>query len=607
VREIMKREHSNIGASTSSRESTDAAADPRRMHLGRRALLRCGALSLAGAISARFSAEVLAQDPEKSPFQMVVLPYLDGMDFGKGFDVLTGARLGTAVDPGQITRPTHGQIVDFQLTRVDSQEDVFKAIGIDVAASGHYSFFSAEATFKFANELKMSRQSTHLLTRITVTNTADSCNPSKLTPEALKLKDANNFKGFRNQYGDGYVSTMLTGGEYFALYSIFSESLDIQESAHASLKFDFNAGLAGGAGVNVAISEKTKDLLSRCTLDIRTHQRGGDGEGSGPATDLQEIMMKIKGFPKEIERNGVIDTVIVTGYTSLFQWDWAAIEAQQQALKAYTLDRLRLQEKRDDVVEQMIHPTAFVRVPAATKLKDWNTYLTDELNDLNQTAINCGRTGTCPLFSFSIPVGYQEPERPDLVILFEKENYAGKVRYIKDKGWYDHDAPEMGWRVDLAPDAAQLNSIKIPKGLRVRFYDDWHFQAKHLDVTQDQPDLGEWKGRQVNSLVVYGSTDPEPVVEQVVIFSEANYTPGNGAEIVCRLNESLNIDPKGHEGWFDRVGPIRSIKVPEGMKVTVWEQIGFQGAPYDAFNDVPYPEPELGRPVGASLKVFRLP
>ena len=56
----MKKEHGSPSDSTSSPEPTGETTEPRRTYLGRRALIRGGALTLAGALSARFPAKVFA-------------------------------------------------------------------------------------------------------------------------------------------------------------------------------------------------------------------------------------------------------------------------------------------------------------------------------------------------------------------------------------------------------------------------------------------------------------------------------------------------------------------------------------------------------------------
>jgi hypothetical protein len=598
----MKHEHGNISDSTGSPEIIDAITEPRRLHLGRRALLRSGALGLAGAVSARFPAVALAQSTGK-PFQSLNMPFLTGMIYGRGVDVLTGAQLGIAVDPGPVARQSGGLNVSFRITRVDSQEELLHAIGVDVETSAHFSLFSSEGIFGFINQLTMSRQSTHLLVRVVATYPAETLTHPRYTDEALALLKTVTPDQFRARFGDGFVSSMQTGGEYFALFSILSESLDIQQCACASLKADFENSLTvffapGG------FSQQTRDLLSNCVVRILTYQQGGGADGSSPASDPEKILQRISEFPKLVEQNPVVHTVWLTGYATLAQWDPPAIGARLQALKDYIRARLFLREKRDDVAEQLAHSEVFVEGPPVSVLNRWLQYLNDEINAFNKVPVDCALTGACPLVPLRLPDDYQDPVRPLVAVLFEKESYGGKVTYLKHKGFYDFDSPEMAWALD----GGHLNSIKVPQALVIRLYEEPYFQGDHLDITESHPTIGIWSSR-TRSMAVYGAADPEPRIEQVVIFTGNNYTMVGSATHgrVCRLSESANVAPAGHQGWFDNVGPIRSIRVPKGMKATVWENTGFNGVNYDLFSDMPHPEPESGRPVGASLRVFRLP
>ena len=375
-------------------------------------------------------------------------------------------------------------------SQVDRLEDVFSALGIDVGVSGYYGFFSGDAKFDYTKQMKMSQQSSHILAQVTVENSPARCTNPTFTKDAQALLNTGDMVGFRNRFGDGYVRGMQTGGEYFALYSIFNEQLEDQESARASLHARFDA-ISWGVGGDVSLDMETRNLLNVCEVSILTLQRGGNADGVTPATNPEAIMSRIDAFPKLAQSAPFINTVTVAGYVTLGGIpNPVSVLVRQDTLKHLMSVRLLLQQTRDDVEEELAHPTAFVMVPAVTVLNQWDSDLNDQLNLVNTAAVECAQGGAIIDHTLTLPTKppYQPPMRPDVVTLFENADFTGKARYIKSKGWYDSDAPAMGW---LA--GGRLVSIKVPQGLIVRFYSDVHFQAAHLDVTESQPDLGFWK------------------------------------------------------------------------------------------------------------------
>ena len=59
--------------------------------------------------------------------------------------------------------------------------------------------------------------------------TAETLASPRLIPEVLASLKTLTPEEFHDKFGDGFVSGMQRGGEDHALYSIFSDLLDIQE------------------------------------------------------------------------------------------------------------------------------------------------------------------------------------------------------------------------------------------------------------------------------------------------------------------------------------------------------------------------------------------
>ena len=72
--------------------------------------------------------------------QSVDLPWVQGMNFGMGVNLLEGGIAGKAVEVGTVTTTTHasGMTVSYNLQKITTLEDLYDSIGVSVEASRHY-------------------------------------------------------------------------------------------------------------------------------------------------------------------------------------------------------------------------------------------------------------------------------------------------------------------------------------------------------------------------------------------------------------------------------------------------------------------------------------
>jgi hypothetical protein len=99
--------------------------------------------------------------------QSVDLPFVQGMNFGMGVNLVEGGIAGKAVNVGAITSPTGapGLTVSYNMQLISTVESLCDSIGVSVAAGGRYGLFSAQGKVQYAKEAKFNSQSTFLLVR----------------------------------------------------------------------------------------------------------------------------------------------------------------------------------------------------------------------------------------------------------------------------------------------------------------------------------------------------------------------------------------------------------------------------------------------------------
>lgn len=152
-----------------------------------------------------------------------IVPFTDGMKIGLGYNRLTGDRLPTPAVQGlsiSSLQGAGGQQVTIDCTTIQDVETLHKSLGISVDAGGSYIGFSGSAKVDYANSCDFSSFSTYVVIRVSVRNATETIDSPTFSPDANELLVNNNPDRFRQRFGDTFISGVLKGGEYFAIYQI---------------------------------------------------------------------------------------------------------------------------------------------------------------------------------------------------------------------------------------------------------------------------------------------------------------------------------------------------------------------------------------------------
>lgn len=352
--------------------------------------------------------------------QSTNIPWSQGMNYGMGVNLLNGDIAGKAVDAGTITGPTlaGGQTTRYNLSLVNSFEELYSSIGISVEASGHYGLFSASGKFNYAKESKFNSQSTFLLARCVVENAFTQAEDAQLKTEASKLLEQGKTELFQQRYGDGFIRGMQTGGEFFAVISISSHSQEEQEKIAASLQVGYG-GLFASVEVNAKLDNETKSKLSRSELRVSTYQKGGSGDEQSLTADIEAVMARLRAFPAQVKNNPVPYDVQVANYKTLALPEGPnliEIQAQKEALVEYEKIHLKLLTLRNDIEFIQLHPEFFVDPPDNTTLNKWQDFIANEINQVTRQASTCidNPKDGCPMLSLKLPDDFRQAKRKKL-------------------------------------------------------------------------------------------------------------------------------------------------------------------------------------------------
>ncbi|MDD1505395.1 hypothetical protein PVA17_21985 [Lysinibacillus sp. CNPSo 3705] len=303
--------------------------------------------------------------------QSVNLPYTQGMNYGMGINLITGEVAGKIVEPGQETGPRNaeGGKASYNLDIIRSYEDLQTSMGIDVEASGHYGLFNAEGKFAFTNQTRFNSQSTFVFARVVVENAFLQCEDALLdeTNGAPLIKQGKEDL-FRKRFGDGFVRGIRTGGEFFAVMEVSSSSKTEQNEVAAQLKVACQGIIAGGE-VNSSLSSETKEKMERSDIHIITYQQGGKEDEISLVKDINDVLNRLRDFPKIVTKNPTPYSVQVANYTTLKNYPEGPspidIENQKETLKEYAQTHWKLITEKNNVDFLQLHPEYFVNPPDA--------------------------------------------------------------------------------------------------------------------------------------------------------------------------------------------------------------------------------------------------
>jgi hypothetical protein len=239
--------------------------------------------------------------------QIMVIPF-DGQEIGQGFNSETRESIGTglSVTSGSEDPFADGQDVTTSFQMVTDQDSLMEAMGMSASVDARYALFSGGAKMSFAESHAVNSFSSFIAGRCLVKNAQRRGHGFKLTDDAKALlATAQGMDDFKTAFGDMFVRSLNTGGEFLVVARITSVSEDHQRSLTASLHGEYTGIIAGGsfsAAFNTAMSE-TKN---RTEVTVWMSQSGGIGaQAAFTGPDATKILARLTDFPESVHQHAV--------------------------------------------------------------------------------------------------------------------------------------------------------------------------------------------------------------------------------------------------------------------------------------------------------------
>jgi hypothetical protein len=250
--------------------------------------------------------------------QVIRVPF-DDQQIGQGFNFDSGENVGTALAVASVAVDpvVDGSIVRTSFSSVTTQESLMEALGISASADARYGLFAADAKINFAQSHAINSFSSFVAGRCEVQNATRHGRGFSLTPEAAALITAGNLKAFKTAFGDMFVRSLKTGGEFFVVARITSTSEVHQSQLAAKLHAAYN-GLATAGDFKAAFSEAATQTSGRTDVTVFMSQAGGvGGQLSFTGPDAARVLERLSEFPQTVREHPVGYEAEIASYDTL--------------------------------------------------------------------------------------------------------------------------------------------------------------------------------------------------------------------------------------------------------------------------------------------------
>lgn len=359
----------------------------------------------AGFVACRTTQDTSdAKDTQVIPFEGEL-----GMQPGIGFESVFEDVRGKCVEYDGTEPLTNAQTVTYKVSMIEKSRD----LGVELAVSNAMSIkgavpdtpatISAKTRFALGAQYTLNRYSIYLLAKVEVRNeTTQLKNPRIKDSVKNALAAANSNPGaidtFRLQCGDSYLGAYTTGGEFFGVIEMETDS----EEQKLQMKREVEAAIAaegvGEASTQQSLELKLTNAVKNKKLKIWTYQKGGTGAAQVGLVDTPQLLLeRIRNFPTFVQPGAA-----AAAYTATFK-DYFTLELPltpeyrdalinaQDVMAELAGITTQLIDRRADIQYVLDHPNSFkdFTTPKRNELIAARTATNDLLKKLYKAARDC--------------------------------------------------------------------------------------------------------------------------------------------------------------------------------------------------------------------------
>lgn len=240
----------------------------------------------------------------------------------QGYDSVVGTGLGTAI---QGTTQAVGARSDVTYTGCESIETLSQALEIDQSLSVTFGpFGSVDEKMKFVHKLDVTTTSVSLVVYAKHVTGKQALTDYALKPNVTPPVGNEQLGKFFHGYGDSFLSSVTTGGEYYAVYTFYTQTKAEQTSLVAELKAH---GIWSTTKIDASLQLKLDNFTSSTSTRVEFKQ-SVSGIANPKLPDPDHIIRYALDFPSL-----PIDAPTIIGFETLGYERVPAIQDFQPIVK----------------------------------------------------------------------------------------------------------------------------------------------------------------------------------------------------------------------------------------------------------------------------------
>lgn len=253
-------------------------------------------------------------DTNKSQTKETITQYEGerGMKPGIGFESVFEEVRGECVS-FEIEEPIKtpgGQQVIYNMKMIENHRElaaslqVSSASQIKAAVPDTPATVSARTKFAMGSQFNINRYSVYLLLSVQVKNETTHLKNIKFREEFKKHfsgSETDDIDALRQACGDSYMSAFTTGGEFYGLVEIQTESDEAKAEVKNELQAKGSLPGVGSASSTNSLEASLKRIASQKNVKIWSFQLGGAGEEAKPVSTIDEMMARSRDLVTSVQ------------------------------------------------------------------------------------------------------------------------------------------------------------------------------------------------------------------------------------------------------------------------------------------------------------------
>lgn len=300
-----------------------------------------------------------------------------GMKPGIGYETIFEDVRGECVDYDGLEPANTAQETIYNVKIVEHTQE----LGVDLAVSNAAQIkaavpdspatVSAKTNFALGHSYSLNRYSIFILAKVQVRNETSLLKTPRIKQVYLDQlanadKDPDVVDRLRLNCGDAFMAGYTTGGEFFGVLELSTDSEEQKSELKRSVEAAISAEGVGSVETQQSMELKLKKVVKDKNVKIWTYQRGGQGSAEVGLVDTPELMLdRIRKFPDYVKTgaNAANYTATFKDYFTLnvplpLEYRKALLSAQDNIQELAGL-QAELIDRRGDIDYVIQHPNSF--------------------------------------------------------------------------------------------------------------------------------------------------------------------------------------------------------------------------------------------------------